>query len=512
MFRRLLILVLLAVIGLCTIPACSTPNENTVVVANQNIPASIDIATYYASVRQVPNILYLDIPLSTMSGDYQVLNGGYAAFDKYVNQPFKSYMAGKTILYVVLTYGIPVKAVVNPGSTSLYCMDNALAGDFAFNEFFCKPYQFSNCYGQYIVTRLDGPTPEIAKSLVDRAIAGEASWSKGKCYFDAGGPYPTWDTRIQTAYQDSISLGYDSVLDTSSALMQSFPDCQFYYGWYTGYFTGNFAWKPGGVGIHVHSGSAYNMRDTRFWVPGLLASGAACTAGAVNEPYLDYYVHPDHFVKSFLRGDNFGEAFYKSIPSLRWMMVAVGDPLYNPTNPNRPDPVDTIAPTAPSAPLSNFSSATNSPRPTLSWRPAIDDWNLKTYHMYIGQSSGKYNLFDSDIGVTRVWTVPMDLSDGTYYTALYAEDTAGHRSPLSPEGVIIVDTVPPIVSSISTKGGKVSWRTNELSQGHLEYLDGSTKYGSGDWNTRWAITSKIFPCYIVARDRAYNVTRVFVSR
>lgn len=511
MLRRSLSVVLFVVVCLCASSVFSAENEYTVVVANPNVPASVDIANYYASVRGVPNILYLDVPLDAMSSDYQMLKGGYAEFDTYIRQPVKSYLQDKPILYVVLTYGIPVKAVIDPINTKTMCVDSGLAGDFPLNEFFDGPYHFSNCYGQYIVTRLDGPTPEVAKALVDRAVAGESWWSSGTCYFDAGGPYAVGDMWITDAYIDSVALGYDSVLETSPSLIQSFPDCQFYYGWYSGAFNGTFSWNPGGVGIHIYSFSASDIRDPRGWAAGLLASGAACTAGAVNEPYLDYYVCPDLFVKHFFRGDNFGEAFYKSISMIRWMMVAIGDPLYNPTDPNPADPVDTTPPSAPGTPLPVHLKYTNQPYVTLQWRPAIDDTGLRNYHLYLGRSSGVYDIVSADIGVTRSWTSDIPLRDGVYYTALYAEDMAGRASPLSAEGVFTVDTVLPVIYDVTVRRSKVSWQTNELTQGHLEFPDGSTKYGSGSWSTRWTITATSLPCYIVAMDKARNTTKVLCT-
>ncbi len=45
-----------------------------------------------------------------------------------------------------------------------------------------------NCTnGLLLVSRLDGPTPEIASGLVDKAMAAESNGFWGRAYFDARG-------------------------------------------------------------------------------------------------------------------------------------------------------------------------------------------------------------------------------------------------------------------------------------------------------------------------------------
>jgi len=113
-------------------------------------------------------------------------------------------------------------------------------------------------------------------------------------------------------------------------------DCALYYGWYAGGVTGPFAdpsfrFVPGAVAVHIHSFSAATLRDPNAnWVAPLLARGAAATIGNVYEPYLQLTTHLNAFNDRLLHGFTFAESAYMATPSLSWMSVMVGDPLYRP--------------------------------------------------------------------------------------------------------------------------------------------------------------------------------------
>jgi hypothetical protein len=63
----------------------------------------------------------------------------------------------------------------------------------------------------------------------------------------------------------------------------------------------------------------------------LLQKGAACTMGAVDEPYLSFTPDIAMFVGAFtLGGYTFGEAAYVAQSWLSWQTTIIGDPLYRP--------------------------------------------------------------------------------------------------------------------------------------------------------------------------------------
>ena len=109
-----------------------------------------------------------------------------------------------------------------------------------------------------------------------------------------------------------------------------------YFGWYSenvdGPFLGpDFRFLPGAVACHLHSFSAETLRsETDHWAGPLLALGASGVLGNVTEPYLTATHHFDHFTDRLLKGYTLVESAYMSIPTLSWMGVVVGDPLYRP--------------------------------------------------------------------------------------------------------------------------------------------------------------------------------------
>jgi hypothetical protein len=63
----------------------------------------------------------------------------------------------------------------------------------------------------------------------------------------------------------------------------------------------------------------------------MLEHGVAATLGPVWEPKLAAFPLPDDFFSLLLTGRyNLVEAYYRTTPFSSWVMVLVGDPLYNP--------------------------------------------------------------------------------------------------------------------------------------------------------------------------------------
>jgi tetratricopeptide (TPR) repeat protein len=111
----------------------------------------------------------------------------------------------------------------------------------------------------------------------------------------------------------------------------------FYCGWYEENANGPFTQKnveflPGAFAYHLHSYSAAELRSpTNHWVGPLLAKGATCTMGCVDEPYLSCTPDVAVFCARFiLQGFSFGEAAYASQNALSWQITIIGDPLYRP--------------------------------------------------------------------------------------------------------------------------------------------------------------------------------------
>jgi uncharacterized protein (TIGR03790 family) len=202
--------------------------------------------------------------------------------------------------------------------------------------------------GILLVTRLDGPSAEVAHALVDKALEAEANGLWGRAYFDTRNisepGMKQGDDWIRGAAEICHRLGFETVIDTNAATFPAdFPMSQIavYMGWYAEHACGPFAqpkveFMPGAFAYHLHSFSADSVRSTTLrWVGPLLAKGATATMGCVAEPYLagtpDLAVFAARF---FYQGFSFGEAAYASQPVLSWQTTVVGDPLYRPFGKN----------------------------------------------------------------------------------------------------------------------------------------------------------------------------------
>lgn len=110
---------------------------------------------------------------------------------------------------------------------------------------------------------------------------------------------------------------------------------------------------------------------------------------------------------------------------------------------------DTTPPTAPGVPTFT-TGQTNNPRPTASWAASIDtDSGIASYTVRWTQNS---NCTGGTTATTTSTshTVSSNLADGSWYFCVTAQDVAGNTSGTSPTGMVIVDTVAPVLTTISS--------------------------------------------------------------
>ena len=105
----------------------------------------------------------------------------------------------------------------------------------------------------------------------------------------------------------------------------------FYAGWYSlNNYNDAFSWKPGAIALHIDSASAANTRGGPNWSANAIYRGLTITSGAIAEPYLEGQVHADGLVHDLLEGANVGDAFLRNVAWQKWMLISIGDPLYQP--------------------------------------------------------------------------------------------------------------------------------------------------------------------------------------
>ena len=196
-----------------------------------------------------------------------------------------------------------------------------------------------------MVARLDGPTPEIAKRLVDDAIWVEEHGLDGVFYIDArgldssnkGNYYAEYDHHLHKLQQIlSEKSSMTVVLDNKPELFpeQCCPEAALYCGWYSlTKYVDSFKWQRGAVGFHVASGEAKTLKapGSQVWCKRMLEEGVAATLGPVEEPYLQSFPLPDVFFPLLMTGNSpLVEVYYRSTPFLSWRQLLIGDPLYAP--------------------------------------------------------------------------------------------------------------------------------------------------------------------------------------
>jgi uncharacterized protein (TIGR03790 family) len=197
-----------------------------------------------------------------------------------------------------------------------------------------------------MVSRLDGPTVDTAKRLVDLALRAERDSLHGTVYLDARGLTPTTPADTYGHYDQSLRHAADLVRQTSDfrvilentektfAHRGEAPDVALYIGWYRlQNYEDAFTFNPGAIGYHMASAEALSVHDRgeRGWCKNALERGITATLGSVAEPYLDAFPEPADFLRLLLAGRySLAEVYYLSSRYLSWRMVLFGDPLYNP--------------------------------------------------------------------------------------------------------------------------------------------------------------------------------------
>ena len=201
-----------------------------------------------------------------------------------------------------------------------------------------------------LVSRLDGPTEQIVKRIIDDSIEIEKIGLEGSAYFDARVNRSTGNQNKKSKigygfYDQSIHLAAERVakserlpvvVNDKSELFKpgECPDAALYCGWYSlRKYVAAFTWQKGAVGYHIASQecSTLKQKNSQVWCKRMLEEGVAATIGPTSEPYLQAFPIPEIFFGLLVDGRlSLAECYALSKPFWSWQMVLVGDPLYRP--------------------------------------------------------------------------------------------------------------------------------------------------------------------------------------
>ncbi|MDY6844383.1 MAG: TIGR03790 family protein, partial [Thermodesulfobacteriota bacterium] len=200
-----------------------------------------------------------------------------------------------------------------------------------------------------MVGRLDGPTPELTKRMIDDAIETENIGLDGIFYIDARGLKDKGTHDSYWWYDQHLTNLYNIVKNDSSMRVivddkpdlfppGACPNAALYCGWYSlANYIDAFKWQTGAVGFHVASAEARTLRrqGSNVWCKRMIEEGVAATLGPVEEPYLLSFPLPDIFFPLLMTGKlPILEVYFRSTPYLSWRQIFIGDPLYTPFQKN----------------------------------------------------------------------------------------------------------------------------------------------------------------------------------
>lgn len=373
------------------VQAVTNRGNEVVVVYNNRMSESKAVAEHYAALRGVPQSQVLGFALTTnhamTRAEFQdslqkpllkklesakLWRFGTGEIPGTNGQPVrvKKRLLQSKLRYAVLCYGVPYRVLKDVNLKE--DIENTLRPEFRRNEAAVDSelawlpmihrdlplagplgnplYTVTNAAlmhptnGVLMVTRLDGPSAEIARGLVDKAIQAETDGLWGRAYIDLRNTtdpgMKQGDDWLRGAAELCRRFGFDTVVDEQeNTFPASLPmsHIAFYAGWYRERVEGPFnlpevEFMPGAFAYHLHSFSAALLRTTdRNWTGPLLARGATISMGTVDEPYLGGTPDIAVFTARLLyHGFTFGEAAYAGQSTLSWQTTVVGDPLYRP--------------------------------------------------------------------------------------------------------------------------------------------------------------------------------------
>jgi len=378
-FFSALCLVWLALVSVASANADEV--ERVIIVVNANDSSSVGIGEYYAEKRGIPkeNIIALKTSTAETITIREYVDSIYNPLlsellkadwvqgarsrgpDRYGRVAMS--VALNRVSYLVTVRGVPLRISndptllesnlgnlpaqfsINKGSVDgelalLLAPNTASMTAFVPNSLFENKSPTAVDLSRLLrVSRLDGPDPITVKKLVDRTLEAEADGLMGRAYFDIGGPHVTGDEWFNVAADLAEAAYFDTDVEATKkriGLNSRYDAPAIYMGWYKQNAYGPWVlprWSvpAGAIGFHLHSFSATTVRSEKTgWLGAFVKQGYCATMGNVYEPYLEYTHRPHRLLEHLLGGHTFGEAILYSNPSLSWMGVAIGDPLYRP--------------------------------------------------------------------------------------------------------------------------------------------------------------------------------------
>lgn len=324
---------------------------NLLFVYRENDTGSEVVADYYLSKYDLDQSCKLSVPCSSS----EILSS-YSDFVSEVESPILQYIVASGIDPEVIILGYNVPGGFIDGTDIISSTSRISRIKHPYSKKIPNPIYNTQNLDDYdldanfsiakIVSRIDGPTPDYAKAMIDVSAA-----TKDQLHMNGGfvlDPYSDLDTEQAIQYKEDLLYFYNTILQDINLpfAVTTTVDPYFdpvipylqhesmYWGWFTDRTKDTFFRETDTQRIFFYNADydgGYTVRDaTDERLCGLaLRNGYGSSAGAMSDPGIDGFLRPTPFLKSLIKGFYMGEAHLLSQPYLDWTICFFGDPLVN---------------------------------------------------------------------------------------------------------------------------------------------------------------------------------------
>ncbi|HEX8898551.1 MAG TPA: TIGR03790 family protein, partial [Chthoniobacterales bacterium] len=278
----------------------------TIVVFNQDVPESVELAKFYAQKRGIAHDHLVGLSISKTE------EIGRDEYDTMIRDPLRAVfkergwwtvseprggpitVTANSIRFVAMMKGVPLKiraaadypgdkpggpplgnrndASVDSEVAALGAFSNQISGPLP-NPYFqsYRPMTEAETSAMLLVCRLDAPQVATVRRMITDAVEAEKAGLWGRAYIDGAhnsargldiGDRWLAEVRDQL-HKAGVPLIFE---DTPDIFPNSYPmtDCALYFGWYADTMAGpftqpDFQFVPGAIAVHIHSFSASTL-------------------------------------------------------------------------------------------------------------------------------------------------------------------------------------------------------------------------------------------------------------
>jgi len=338
--------------------------NNVLFVYRMGDADSIEVSAHYMNERGIPGAQVIPITCSNVE-----ILPDYNTFRTEVEDQVLAAIAGfltVDIYVIILGYNVPggfydgndvissVSRMMRAGHTYSKQERNYL-----FKHKTGTLYEASDVNYGYIVSRIDAPTVDDAKNIIDRStnlirqryVNGELYIDP---YFDIGssGYNDYRNTLLQfaagTASKMNMPLRMTVFQDPySESVFPYLENDSFYWGGLSDYATSSWFEDTSATRVFFYNADAdpaFTMKTFggTDWVPEAIQNGYCSAAGSMSLESPNNFLDPDAFFATLSNEGTLGEAFLFSLPSLNSQLTLIGDPLITMKFPESSRKVDRI--------------------------------------------------------------------------------------------------------------------------------------------------------------------------